>query len=180
MAVTVPVGFPVVGSNNEGGQVAQYLPGRPIGGGVLDPEDGQDEATDSLQGITHTWARGRLSLVNCVELYGAVSPQASIAERTAAGWSGYVLWMPCNLGTDRTDLTATVDYEDGQVEITAYNAATDVLVATATTAVTVIQTQASLTLAGLPQTSYLKVRIQTTGAEVKLYGIRAYEDPSTP
>lgn len=184
MAVTVPLGFPVVGSNNEGGQVAQYLPGRPIGGGVLDPEDGQDEATDSLQGITHTWARGRLSLVTCVEVFGAtwpfIGPQASIAERTVAGWSGYVLWMPCNLGTSRTDLTVTVDWEDGQVEVTAYNAATDVLVATATTVVWPAQRQVDLSLAGLPQASYLKVRIQTTGVKVKLYGIRAYEDPSTP
>ena len=187
MAVTVPVGFPVVGSNDEGGQVAQYILSRPIGGGALDPFDGQDEATDSLQGINHTWARGRLSVVNCVEVYGAAwtSPwlgtaQAYLASRTVAGWSTYVLWMPCNLGTSRTDLTVTVDYEDGQVEVTAYNAATDVLVATATTGVTVLQTQASLSLAGLPQASYLKVRIQTTGVEVKLYGIRAYEDPSTP
>ena len=180
MAVTVPVGFPIVGSNEPGGQVAQYLLARPIGGGELDPADGQDESTDSLQGINHTWARGRLSVVSVIELYGSVSPQASIASRTAAGWSGYVLWMPCYLGTSRTDLTVTVDYEDGQVEVTAYNAATDVLVATATTAVSAAQTQASLSLAGLPQDAYLKVRIQKQTTEIKLYGVRAYEDPSTP
>ena len=109
-----------------------------------------------------------------------MSPQASIASRTAAGWSGHVLWMPCYLGTSRPDLTVTVDYEDGQVEVTAYNAATDVLVATATTAVSAAQTQASLSLAGLPQDAYLKVRIQKQTTEIKLYGVRAYEDPSTP
>ena len=179
MAVTVPTGFPIVGGNEPAGQVAQYFRGRPVGGGVADPADGQDEATDSLQGINHTWARGRLSVVNVVELYGITTPQAPIASRAAAGWSGYVLWMPCYLNNARTDLSVTVDYEDGRVEVTAYDN-TDALIATATTAFSIPQTQATLSLAGLPQDAYLKVRIEVNVTTCKLYGVRAYEQPSTP
>ena len=180
MAVTVPTGFPVVGSNAEGGGVAQYSTGRPIGGGASDANDGQDEALDSLQGINHTWARGRLCIVNQLTAYGSASPQAAIASRTAAGWSGFVLRLPVYLNDSRADLSVTVDYTDGQVEVTAYNTSTDALIATGTTAITATQTQTDLSFAGLPQDAYLKVRIQRQTTEVKLFAIRAFEEPSTP
>ena len=77
-------------------------------------------------------------------------------------------------------MSVTVDYTDGQVEVTAYNTSTDALIATGTTAITATQAQTDLSFAGLPQDAYLKVRIQRQTTEVKLFAIRAFEEPSTP
>ncbi len=179
MAVTIPAGFPIVGSNEPGGQVAQYLPGRPIGGGAGDPPDGQDEATDAMQGITHTWARGRLSTVTVVHTFGQGSP-AEIVAYSGVGVSAGLLWLPGYLNAARVDVDVSLDWADGEVTVEVFDSTTLVLITSGVSGVTAAQTQGVITLLGLPQDVFFVARLEKNVTECRLYGIRVVERPSTP